>query len=74
MEAMINRGGKPIEESDPETLRHVSARLTDGVIRQIDALRAARPRRMGSPKLGISLRDWIVEAVLEKLERERGGV
>ena len=74
IDAVINRGGSPIptvEEADSKTLRHVSARLTDEIIRQIDTLRASRPRKMGSPKMGISLRDWIIEAVIEKLERDR---
>lgn len=72
IEAIINKGGTPTsaETNDPNTLRHVSARVTDEVIRQIDALRAQRPRKMGSPKMGVSLRDWIVEAILEKLERD----
>jgi hypothetical protein len=73
IEKVILKGGAPpaSEEGDPDTIRHVSARLTDGIIRQIDALRASRPRKMGSPKMGVSLRDWIVEAVMEKLERDR---
>ncbi|MBO0952862.1 hypothetical protein [Fibrella forsythiae] len=72
IEAIINKGGSPAPKQDvnPETIRHVNTRLTEGLIRQIDALRASRPRKMGSPKMGISLRDWIVEAVVEKLERE----
>ena len=71
IEAVINKGGAVAKaDSDPETIRHISARLTDGIIRQIDVLRASRPRKMGSPKMGVSLRDWIVEAVLEKLERD----
>jgi hypothetical protein len=73
IEAVINKGGSPVptDDTDPQTLRHVSARLTDEIIREIDTLRAARPRKMGSPKMGVSLRDWIVEAVMEKLERDR---
>ena len=73
IEAVINKGGSPIpvEEGDPQTLRHVSARLTDEIIREIDMLRAARPRKMGSPKMGVSLRDWIIEAVMEKLQRDK---
>ena len=71
IEAVINKGGSPVvETNDPDTIRHVSTRLTDGIIRQIDTLRASRPRKLGSPKMGVSLRDWIVEAVLEKLERD----
>lgn len=77
IEAIINKGGAvavkvpaPAQEIDPDTIRHVNTRLTEGIIRQIDALRASRPRKMGSPKMGVSLRDWIVEAVVEKLERD----
>lgn len=71
IEAVISKGGAAAKtDSDPDTIRHVSARLTDGIIRQIDALRASRPRKIGSPKMGVSLRDWIVEAVMEKLERD----
>lgn len=77
IEAMINKGGEvaKTDTTDPvdlDTIRHVSARLTEGIIRQIDTLRASRPRKMGSPKMGVSLRDWIVEAILEKLERDSG--
>ena len=76
IEAMINRGGEVAvskeanPEVDPNTVRHVNARLTEAIIRQIDTLRAARTRKIGSPKMGVSLRDWVVEAVMEKLERD----
>lgn len=72
IEKVILKGGAVADHAttDPDTIRHVSARLTDGIIRQIDALRSRRPRRIGSPKMGVSLRDWIVEAVIEKLERD----
>lgn len=74
IEATINRGGKPTTEvldiENEDTPKHINTRLTKGIIRQIDALRASRPRKPGSPKLGISTHDWIVEAVLEKIERD----
>ena len=71
IEAIINKGGAVAEDTDPDdTIKHVNTRLTAGIIRQIDSLRASRPRKLGSPKVGVSLRDWIVEAVLEKLERD----
>ncbi|MBO0953155.1 hypothetical protein [Fibrella forsythiae] len=72
IEAVINKGGKPtVEDTGGEdTPKHINTRLTKGIIRRIDALRAERPRKPGSPKLGISTHDWIVEAVLEKLERD----
>ena len=73
IEAVVSRGGQVarIENEQDDAIKHVNTRLTASVIRQIDALRAKRPRKMGSPKVGISLRDWIVEAVLEKLERDK---
>jgi hypothetical protein len=73
---MINRGGdvavskEANSDVDPDTVRHVNARLTEAIIRQIDILRASRVRKIGSPKMGVSLRDWVVEAVMEKLERD----
>lgn len=75
IEATINRGGKPTSqvpdaESD-DVPKHVNIRLTKRILRQIDDLRAQHPRKPGSPKLGISQHDWIVEAVLKVLELER---
>ena len=72
IEAVINKGLKPADEQpdDDDKPAHVNTRLTRGILRQIDALRAQRPRKPGSPKLGVSQHDWIVEAVLEKLGRD----
>lgn len=75
IEAVISKGGAvaqpPAQPQDSDEMRHISARLPERFIREIDTFRAARPRKLGSPKLGISLRDWIIEAVQEKMERER---
>lgn len=74
IDAVVNKGGKPTKEvldlKPDDAPKHINTRLTKGILRQIDALRASRPRKPGSPKLGISTHDWIVEAVLEKLERD----
>lgn len=71
IDAVINRGGEVARaEESTDTIRHVNVRLTDQILRRIDALRSRRPKKMGSPKMGVSLRDWIVEAVLEKLDRD----
>ena len=75
IDAVINKGGKPTIEAtnnleSDDIPKHINTRLTKGIISQIDVLRAARPRKPGSPKLGISTHDWIVEAVLEKLARD----
>lgn len=79
IEAIINRGGtviiQPLEGEvlDREKPKFFNVRLSVGIFQDIDALRAKRPRKPGSPKLGISTHDWIVEAVLEKLERDKMG-
>lgn len=71
IEAVINKGGKPTVGADAEpSVKHFNIRLTGDILSQIDELRAKRPRKPGSPKLGVSTHDWIVEAVLEKLKRE----
>lgn len=73
IEAVISKGGKTMQESSrrPDDVKHINIRLTSEIIGQIDALRAKRRRKPGSPKLGVSLHDWIVEAVLDRLEREK---
>lgn len=71
IEAVINKGGTSISrEINPDKVKHMNIRLTEGIIDQIERLREKRPRKPGSPKLGISMHDWIVEAVLTKLEEE----
>ena len=79
IEAIINRGGAVVHEP-PETNpvdrnkpKFFNVRLSVGIFQDIDALRVKRPRKPGSPKLGVSTHDWIVEAVLEKLQRESDG-
>ncbi|CAG5074776.1 hypothetical protein DYBT9623_05464 [Dyadobacter sp. CECT 9623] len=74
IEAVINKGGSTIKDtasSDPEKAKHINVRLTGQIISEIDIRRLKRPRRPGSPKPGISIHDWIVEAVLEKLQSEK---
>lgn len=74
IEAVINKGGSTIKESapsDPDRAKHINVRLTGQIISEIDNRRLKRPRRPGSPKPGISIHDWIVEAVLEKLQNEK---
>ena len=71
IEAVINKGGKPTAGADTEPrVKHFNIRLTDDILTAIDEVRAKRPRKPGSPKLGVSTHDWIVEGILEKLKRE----
>lgn len=76
IEAFINQGGgttkkveKPLEPED--TIKFFNLRLTVGVLNKITRFREKRPRKLASPKLGISTHDWIIEAIEEKMERER---
>ena len=72
IEAVINKGGKTVKEfsnNNLETPKHINIRLTGDLINKINILREKRPKKPGSPKAGISLHDWIVEAVLEKLNK-----
>lgn len=75
IEAVINKGGsstvkavKPAENDD--TVKFFNLRLTAGVLKRIATLREKRPRKLASPKLGISTHDWILEAIDEKMQRE----
>lgn len=73
IEAVINRGGGTIKEPSipqdtADVVKHINIRLTEGIIAEINQRREQYPRKPGSPKPGISLHDWIVEAVLAKLK------
>ena len=76
IEAVINKGGSTTKQTDKpvvadETVKYFNLRLTAGVLKDIEELRANRPRKLASPKLGISTHDWMLEAIQEKMERER---
>ena len=77
IEAVINKGGstttakaeKLIENED--TVKFFNLRLTVGVLNKIASFREKRPRKLASPKLGISTHDWVLEAIEEKMQREK---
>ena len=76
IEAVINKGGsttKKAEESpeNNDTVKFFNLRLTVGVLRQIASYREKRPRKLASPKLGISTHDWILDAIEEKMQSEK---
>jgi hypothetical protein len=75
IDAVINRGGSTSEQAAAtavvdDTVKYFNLRLTAGVLKRIEALRAKRPRKLASPKLGISTHDWMLEAIEEKMQRE----
>ena len=76
IEAVILKGGSTTKGTDRlaefnDTVRYFNLRLTSGVLKDIEELRSKRPRKLASPKLGISTHDWMLEAIAEKMERER---
>lgn len=75
IEAAINKGGSTVKEAqnpslDDDTVKYFNLRLTSGVLKKIERFREKRPRKLASPKLGISTHDWILEAIEEKMQRE----
>jgi len=73
IEAIINRGSSSVGTSQPtpDQLKNFNIRIAASTLVKIDAVRAERPRKPTSPKLGISTQDWLAEAISEKLEREQ---
>jgi hypothetical protein len=75
IEAVINKGGSTTKSAEKtlvndDTVKFFNLRLTAGVLKRIEELRAKRPRKLASPKLGISTHDWMLEAIEEKMQRE----
>ncbi|RSK47506.1 hypothetical protein [Hymenobacter rigui] len=52
-------------------LKNFNIKLPAATLAVIDELRAKRPRKPTSPKLGISTQDWLLEAIEEKIQREQ---
>jgi len=73
IDAIINRGSSSIAASPsaPAQLKNFNIKVPAGTLASIDEVRAKRPRKPTSPKLGISTQDWLLEAIAEKLEREQ---
>lgn len=71
--AIINRGSSSVAPSptDAVQLKNFNIKITASTLASIDEVRAMRPRKPTSPKLGISTQDWLLEAIAEKLEREQ---
>ena len=66
---IINKGGKPTFVTEPnDVVKGITIKLLGSELDKIKELRSKRPSR--GKKLGISLHDWIIEAVQEKLNRE----
>ena len=73
IDAIINRGSSSVAASPTEVVqvKNFNIKITASTLASIDEVRAKRPRKPTSPKLGISTQDWLLEAIAEKLEREQ---
>ncbi|WP_020532995.1 hypothetical protein [Flexithrix dorotheae] len=69
LEKMIDKGGSSIQknrENDDDELKVVNVRMWQSVIREIDELLPKIPKKERPKRHG-----WIIEAVMEKLERDK---
>jgi len=73
IDAIINRGSSSVASNVPDAvqLKNFNIKIPADILVSIDEVRAKRPRKPTSPKLGISTQDWLLEAIAEKLEREQ---
>ena len=73
IDAIINRGSSSVGSSLPEPpqVKNFNIKITADTLASINEVRAKRPRKPTSPKLGVSTQDWLLEAITEKLEREQ---
>ena len=59
------------EDQDDELPKSFTIHTNVRMIKEINELRKKRPRKPGSPKLGISINDWMIEAASEKIKRDK---
>ena len=72
IDEIISRGSTTIGQAEPqEQIKNFNIKIMSGQLAAVDELRAKRPRKPTSPKLAVSLQDWIIEAIEEKIEREK---
>lgn len=69
--SIINKGGTPVREiSNSEEIKQINIKLLSKEVEAIKILREMRPKGRGAKRLAISLHDWIIEAIKEKLKRD----
>lgn len=72
IEEIINRGSTTVGQTEPQNqIKNFNIKIMSSQLTEVDQLRAKRPRKPTSPKLGVSLQDWIIEAIEEKIQREK---
>lgn len=77
IDAIINKGGKTTVESKEKpkvsssSTKSIKLVMTTDEMETIKELRDQRPAPNRSRRLAISVHDWVIEAIQEKIERER---
>lgn len=72
IEEIINRGSSTVSQAEPqEQIKNFNIKIMAGQLATVDQLRAKRPRKPTSTKLAVSLQDWILEAIEEKIQKEK---
>jgi hypothetical protein len=70
---VINKGGSSIQEPDnpsPDVLKVFTIKIPKSDLEIISILCKKRPQRIGR-KISFAKQDWFLDAVKEKIERER---
>lgn len=69
--AIINKGGSTTrkEPDQPDELKNFNIKILNSELQAINELREKMPRPRGK-RLSISLHDWIVSAIQEKIIRD----
>ena len=74
IQKIINKGGSSIsynnEKGTAEVVRNFSVKLSDQDLKMVTLLCKQRPQRFGR-KISFAKQDWFLEAVKEKIERDR---
>lgn len=76
IQKFINKGGKPTESGagkvssqEPDGTKSIKLILTNQEMSAIKELRSKRPSR--NKKIPISIHDWVIEAVREKINKDQ---
>lgn len=55
---------------EPEAFKNFNIKIVESQMAAINALREKRPKPVGQKSPGISLHNWLLEAITEKLDRD----
>lgn len=76
IEEIIGRGSSTVASepvSEAPTIKNFNVRILSDRLDAVNKLRKKRPKKSMSPKPGISLQDWMMEAIEEKISRDKKG-